>query len=252
MSDVPTFTPINATLGAVVTDVDLNALSDVAWAGIHTAFLRYGVLVFPRSTLGPRSAMGVRPSIWRPHGGPGHRAHFQPTSGRLDDDRQGRGRFACSGGNEGLAYRQHLHAARGQGRHALGVASAVRRRPNRVRRHARRLGRPRCGDARETRRPLGLPLAVSLAGQHRLHPPDRPPLRLPHQRRAAATIGEAPSGNRAQSPSTPADTPTAFRAWAPRNRNGCWAISWPRRVGRRASTRTTGKWATWRFGTTAA
>ena len=52
MSDVPTFTPINATLGAVVTDVDLNALSDVAWAHIHMAFLRYGVLVFPGQHLG--------------------------------------------------------------------------------------------------------------------------------------------------------------------------------------------------------
>ena len=42
-----TIEPIDATLGAVVTDVDLASLEDAAWAEIHAAFLRYGVLVFP-------------------------------------------------------------------------------------------------------------------------------------------------------------------------------------------------------------
>ena len=40
MSDKPTFTPIDATLGAVVTDVDLRRVDDATWAEIHSAFLR--------------------------------------------------------------------------------------------------------------------------------------------------------------------------------------------------------------------
>ena len=51
MSDKPTFTPIDATLGAVVTDVDLRRVDDATWAEIHPAFLRYGVLVFPNQHL---------------------------------------------------------------------------------------------------------------------------------------------------------------------------------------------------------
>jgi alpha-ketoglutarate-dependent taurine dioxygenase len=42
-----TVTPVDATLGAVVTGVDLANLTDAQWADIHAAFLRYGVLVFP-------------------------------------------------------------------------------------------------------------------------------------------------------------------------------------------------------------
>lgn len=42
-----TVTPVNATLGAVVTDVDLVKVDDEIWSEIHAAFLEYGVLVFP-------------------------------------------------------------------------------------------------------------------------------------------------------------------------------------------------------------
>lgn len=42
-----TVTPLDATLGAVVTDVDLAGLDDDTWAEIHAAFLEHGVLVFP-------------------------------------------------------------------------------------------------------------------------------------------------------------------------------------------------------------
>ena len=42
-----TVTPINATLGAVVTNVSLADIDDDTWAVIHAAFLTYGVLVFP-------------------------------------------------------------------------------------------------------------------------------------------------------------------------------------------------------------
>lgn len=40
-------TPIDATLGAVVTDVCLGELDDTTWEAVHAAFLEYGVLVFP-------------------------------------------------------------------------------------------------------------------------------------------------------------------------------------------------------------
>lgn len=44
-------TPIDATLGAVVTGVDTARLTDAAWAEIYAAFLQYGVLVFPGQNL---------------------------------------------------------------------------------------------------------------------------------------------------------------------------------------------------------
>lgn len=44
-------TPIDATLGAVVTGVDLANLTDQAWAEVHAAFLQYAVLVFPEQNL---------------------------------------------------------------------------------------------------------------------------------------------------------------------------------------------------------
>ena len=50
-----TVTPIDATLGAVVTGVDVAHLSDEAWAKIHAAFLEYGVLVFPGQNLDEQS-----------------------------------------------------------------------------------------------------------------------------------------------------------------------------------------------------
>src|ERR1700722_10071102 len=38
--------PLEATLGAYVSDVKLADLSDEDWAAVHAAFLEYGVLVF--------------------------------------------------------------------------------------------------------------------------------------------------------------------------------------------------------------
>lgn len=46
-----TVTPTDATLGAVVTDVDLAQLDDATWEEIHAAFLQYGVLIFPGQNL---------------------------------------------------------------------------------------------------------------------------------------------------------------------------------------------------------
>jgi alpha-ketoglutarate-dependent taurine dioxygenase len=48
-------TPIDATLGAVVTNVALAELDDVAWEEIHAAFLTYAVLVFPGQHLNDES-----------------------------------------------------------------------------------------------------------------------------------------------------------------------------------------------------
>lgn len=42
-----TISPIDATLGAVITDVDLANLDDATWKEVHAAFLEHGVLVFP-------------------------------------------------------------------------------------------------------------------------------------------------------------------------------------------------------------
>jgi len=43
--------PVDATLGAVITGVELAHLSDADWDEIHTAFLTYGVLIFPAQHL---------------------------------------------------------------------------------------------------------------------------------------------------------------------------------------------------------
>jgi alpha-ketoglutarate-dependent taurine dioxygenase len=42
---------IDATLGAIVTGVDIEHLDDRTWAAVHAAFLEHGVLVFPGQTL---------------------------------------------------------------------------------------------------------------------------------------------------------------------------------------------------------
>ncbi len=46
-----TVKPNDGAAGAVVTDVDLAALDDQTWAEVHSAFLEYGVLVFPEQHL---------------------------------------------------------------------------------------------------------------------------------------------------------------------------------------------------------
>jgi len=42
-----TVSPTDATLGAIVTDVNLADLTDPDWQAIYQAFLKYGVLIFP-------------------------------------------------------------------------------------------------------------------------------------------------------------------------------------------------------------
>jgi len=50
-----TVTPIEATLGAVITGVDVANITDESWAEIYAAFLEYGVLVFPGQDLDEQS-----------------------------------------------------------------------------------------------------------------------------------------------------------------------------------------------------
>jgi alpha-ketoglutarate-dependent taurine dioxygenase len=45
--------PSNATLGAIVTGIDLKAASEAQWKTVKVAFLEYGVLVFPAQHLSP-------------------------------------------------------------------------------------------------------------------------------------------------------------------------------------------------------
>jgi len=47
----PTITPLDATLGAAVTDIDLANLDDDAWNAVEAAFLEYAALVFPGQNL---------------------------------------------------------------------------------------------------------------------------------------------------------------------------------------------------------
>ena len=58
--------PVEATLGAVVSDVNLAALTGTEWEDVQAAFLRYGVLVFPGQHL---DAAAQGPGIDRKFGG---------------------------------------------------------------------------------------------------------------------------------------------------------------------------------------
>lgn len=51
----PTIAPVDATLGAVVTGVDLTQLDDAAWASILAAFHEHALLIFPQQHLSPEA-----------------------------------------------------------------------------------------------------------------------------------------------------------------------------------------------------
>ncbi|NKB97144.1 MAG: TauD/TfdA family dioxygenase [Pseudomonadales bacterium] len=46
-----TITPIDATLGATITDIDLTSLEEATWQALYAEFLEYGMLVFPGQNL---------------------------------------------------------------------------------------------------------------------------------------------------------------------------------------------------------
>ena len=52
----PRITPIDATLGAVVTDLDLSRIDALTWKTVEQAFHEHGVLVFPRRTRWPKKS----------------------------------------------------------------------------------------------------------------------------------------------------------------------------------------------------
>lgn len=58
----PAIEPKDATLGAVITDVDLARLDDDSWAFVDEAFIEYGVLIFPGQHLSneDQTAFGAR------------------------------------------------------------------------------------------------------------------------------------------------------------------------------------------------
>jgi alpha-ketoglutarate-dependent taurine dioxygenase len=53
-----TITPTGATLGAIITGVDLANLDDAAWADIERAFLAHAVLIFPGQHLSEAAQIG--------------------------------------------------------------------------------------------------------------------------------------------------------------------------------------------------
>jgi len=59
---MPTVTPLDATLGARITDLDLGDLSEADWETVESAFHEYGALVFPAQDLteGEQIAFGER------------------------------------------------------------------------------------------------------------------------------------------------------------------------------------------------
>ena len=61
----PTFSPADATLGAIVTDIDLSALDDDAWSRVEDAFHEYGVLIFPGQNLDEGGADRLRRTLRR-------------------------------------------------------------------------------------------------------------------------------------------------------------------------------------------
>ncbi len=50
-----TIRPTEATLGAILTGVDLAALDDVTWREVEDAFHKYAVLIFPGQTLSAKA-----------------------------------------------------------------------------------------------------------------------------------------------------------------------------------------------------
>ena len=160
----PVVEPIaGATLGAMITGIDLNDCGGQAWRAVEDAFLEHAVLVFPAQHLGADAqvAFGRRfgeIEILRDDGREGGTVH-QQEAGR-QPVAAGRLPLQDAAGQRGLAHGQHLHAGLRQGGAAVRHRGAGDRRRDRVRRHARRL---RCElDDRARERIAGLSAYHSL------------------------------------------------------------------------------------------
>ena len=193
----PTFKAIDATLGAVVTDVDLNDVDDETWGHIHAAFLRYGVLVFPGQHLS-KEAQGRFAHRF------GDRMEGAAT-GRISNERRDGSiatakdeGFRLQRGNEGW----HIDSTYMPLAAKAGMLSALKVPPVG--------GQTEFADMRAAWDELDAATRAKLEGlsaYHSLyrsqqqigfvHKTDQP-LRLPHQGRTAAADGEATPGNRPQ------------------------------------------------------
>jgi hypothetical protein len=72
----PQIAPIDATLGAVVTGLDLSRMDALTWKTVEQAFHEYAVLVFPAPGLSPEAQ--VRQSL-RGYRAPGSSRRRGPT-----------------------------------------------------------------------------------------------------------------------------------------------------------------------------
>ena len=68
-----TLHPTDATLGAVITDIDLTRLKSEQWRDIEAAFLTYGALFFPaqHQWVKPLCRLNQTLAHFRVHGGEG-------------------------------------------------------------------------------------------------------------------------------------------------------------------------------------
>ncbi len=52
--------PTDATLGAIITGIDLSAVDDKSWSAIEEAFHEYAVLIFPDQHLSAEAQVAFR------------------------------------------------------------------------------------------------------------------------------------------------------------------------------------------------
>ena len=232
----PRVTPIAATLGAVVTDLELARMDVPTWKTVEEAFHEHAVLVFPGQHLTEEQQVAFANrfgeiELLAPD--PEQKAvaiSNQKPDGTVLGSR--RASLQVAARQRGMAHRQLVHAAGGQGLRALGAGGARGRRRDRVGRHAGRLRRAGREHAPAHRGALGAPLALSLPGQDRSRGPDGGRVRLPHEGRAAASAGEEASRHRAAPPCSSAATPTPSPASTRRSRRSSCPTSSTSPVGR--------------------
>ena len=105
----PKLQPIDATLGAVITDINLAAMDDESWAFVAAAFEKYAALVFPNQFLDPESQVsfsshfGEIELLRGADGGKAVPISNQKADGTIlkDDDKEDEHRFKTLRGNEG-------------------------------------------------------------------------------------------------------------------------------------------------------
>ena len=194
-------TPIDATLGAVVTGVDLAKLDDDTWEEIHEAFLTYGLLVFPgQHNLDDESQgafalrFGKTEQLYPKQASPIARFSNQKADGSLA--KPGQQQYQMLKGNEGWhTDSTYMPLAAKAG---MLMALVVPPEGGETEFADMRAAYDALDDATKgaTRGALCLPFALSLPVQVGIHPYDRQPVRLPRQGRAAASGHQDPPRDR--------------------------------------------------------